>query len=133
MADGPRELAKQAVERYWQLHRTTVTLNVVGQSMGGSIPDGSRITVQFGTNCALQNGTVMYFRRGRKRIVHRLRFAIGPICIEKGDARRLPGICMRSSILGVVLDIKLPRHDGSVQLRNTCEPEELHMPSKAKS
>ena len=101
-----REMAKRAVEANWQRTRTMVSLAVTGTSMGDTIPRGSTIEVAFHEKPRPRRGDIIYFRRGELRVAHRLLMAVGPICVEKGDANRYPGLCLRQSVLGLVGDVR---------------------------
>jgi len=96
-----REKAKRTMEKLWQDQEKTLYLRVNGNSMGDSLPHGSTIEVKFSHHPRLRRGGLVYFRRGNLRICHRVLFAFGPLCIEKGDANRYPHMCFRNSILGV--------------------------------
>lgn len=97
-----RERAKIAIEQYWQKQQSQVVLRVSGNSMGATLPDGSEVLVTFSECPVLRRNQIAYIRRGTHRIVHRLRVILGPICLEQGDARRLPRLCRRKDILGTV-------------------------------
>ncbi|MCP4639497.1 MAG: S24 family peptidase [bacterium] len=97
-----RELAKRVVETEWQRTRAVVALKVDGCSMGTTIPDGSTIQVSFHEFPPLRRGDLIYLRRGETRVVHRLMLAVGPVCLEKGDANCYPRLCWRKAVIGVV-------------------------------
>ncbi len=102
MEDYGRELAKRVMEDYWQAQQMRLCIPVRGSSMGATIPEGASVQVFFSRRLQLARNKIVYIRRGRRRIVHRLKAHIGPFCLEQGDALRLPRFCWRSAILGVV-------------------------------
>lgn len=99
-----RELAKRVVESRWQETGRVWCFRVRGASMGSALPDGSLVRVCFCRSARLRSGSIVYLRRGERRIVHRLLWRFGPVCVERGDAERRSRLCLRSSILGVVED-----------------------------
>ncbi|MBN2309546.1 MAG: S24 family peptidase [Candidatus Hydrogenedentes bacterium] len=100
-----RELAKRVVEGHWQRQHATIPLVVNGESMGSAVPHGSTVRVAFHERPRLHRGDIVYLRRGDMRVVHRLVAVLGPLCIERGDAARRARLCLRSSILGTVIDV----------------------------
>lgn len=107
-----KEAAKRTVEQSWQAGEQTIALGVDGISMGATIPAGSTIHVHFSRNPALLRNRLIYFRRGRRRIVHRLMLRVGPVIIEKGDAIYGIGFCTAGQVLGTVEKIERPRASG---------------------
>lgn len=99
-----REKAKRAIETIWQRREAVVELTVHGWSMRQSLPDGSRVFVHFSKRPQLTKQAIIYFRRGRQRIAHRLLFTIGPFCIEKGDSNPWPLVVLARNVIGNVLE-----------------------------
>jgi len=105
MALTPKEMAKRVVEESWRNGGECIRLEVSGGSMGRTIPPGSTVVVRFGRRPRVKRGCLIYFRRGERRIVHRLVLNLGLLFVEKGDAIYGIGLCMRSQVLGVVASI----------------------------
>lgn len=102
------EAAKRFVEQRWREVNAVQSLKINGISMGSAIPHGSTVRIRFSHRPRLRRGEVVYLRRGELRVAHRLVAALGPLCIEKGDANKYPRLCLRSDIIGTVVDVLSP-------------------------
>jgi hypothetical protein len=97
-----REYARRALEEHWRKAQSQVLMSLSGGSMGTTLPDGSKVIVSFSERPHLKRNRIVYIRRGTRRVVHRLTAAIGPFCLEKGDALPFPSFCWRKDILGTI-------------------------------
>lgn len=100
-----RERVRCLVERKWVCTRALQSFTVSGASMGPDFASQGRLCVQFCEPDELHVGDLIYIRRHRVRIVHRLVARVGPFVIEKGDANNYYGVHWRSSVLGKVVSV----------------------------
>lgn len=76
--------------------------------MGAALPEGSVVTVMFAKNPRLSSRKLIYIRKGKTRIIHRLIGVFGPFILERGDSNEHFGIFHKSSAIGVVTHIEHP-------------------------
>lgn len=94
--------ARRAVEEAWRHDRKTMLKRVTGRSMSPTLPPGSEVEIRYALDPKPKFGEVICFRRGCARVLHRFILRFGPVCVEKGDANRWPGICLYRDILGIM-------------------------------
>jgi len=97
-----KECARRALEEHWQKKGSQVVILLSGESMGTTLPAGSKVIVSFSKRPRVRRNQIVYIRRGTRRVVHRLKAIIGPFCLEKGDAVPHPSFCWRKDILGTI-------------------------------
>lgn len=98
-----RLVAELFIEQQCRKEKRVVTGLIRGTSMGDTLLNGSRVSVQLDEHPKLRSGQIVCIRRNAKLVVHRLIFYLGPWCLEKGDANPFPRFCRRSDIIGVLV------------------------------
>lgn len=87
----------------WRAAGMEITATVAGKSMGHTLPEGTCVRIRLASRPPFQKRDIVCIRRNGHFVLHRLLFCIGPVCVEKGDGNRYPGLCWRRDIVGLYL------------------------------
>lgn len=89
----------------WRAAGKDITATVSGRSMEPTLPYGTQVGIRLGVRPSIQRNDIVCIRRPGHLMLHRVLVCFGPICIEKGDGNRYPGLCLRHDIVGLFTGI----------------------------